>query len=1266
MANNFLEIEVLLGQATQKLNELKESATNAGNTIKGAAQTGGEGMGKMNDVIMSTTRSYDNLTKQTKRLYDEEIRLEKAVAKSRKPEATARYRQQLELVRQQIKLAEAGVKKFGQTGTVAMNRMRIQGTGLLGVFNKLGAVLGISFGLYGAFRIMTNTIKSIAEFELAMKKLESITNASTYQMQRFSSVALEVGRNSIYGAKGVAEMMTQLAKMGFAARTIEDMTQGIVNLATATQEDLGKTTETVANVIRAWGLTGRDTTRVVDAMGKAFVSSALDMERFRQSIKYIAPIARTANFNLEETSALLGVLADRGLYGSLAGTSLRNVLFRMADANGALAKRTGVTVRSFDDFIESLRVLNKEGLNITDVLGLMDRRASSAFDALIKQPEALDQLQRSIRASAGEAQRMADVQMESLTYKTRRMTEAWKALVLEMDEGSSLMSRVLKTVVDAFTREFNRISGSIATTEADMLRQQANTVEQLINTVQRYGDTTEIGRTALESLIRLHPEFFSELRESGDIVRDLSTAWDEYNVNMDRAIRLSEFEQRKKDIEAYSEAAKKSLAELAVAGNDLEEGLVRIDRNKMIAFRTESIQGYEKEMKNLNLEMEKFIEANFSIAERIEMADVSDVVKGWEESVVSAANAFNREGVSASESWATAMNNVYDELQLQIDSYQEGSYEALKLSKVYLELQERLRELGVLWKESTSENATLLKLQQRQAELQARLSLEGVELEKRLADIKADYGRRIAEIQISDSEELKQTLVNINEERRLDFLNIANKEIQDNLKKTQEIFKQEQELIRLKESLRVAEIENRFFGTNREEQLLNLRYANEKKRINDEYETAVYAARERAKTSRELAEKLNDDLERLSNERNVKLQIANQKFANDERAIYEQNLETFIEFENIKAELAKTRGETELEIARLKFFAEKRSQKEITDFEEQQRQERLRLEVAFTQEMIELARTRMAETQDVDEIERLNAEIERLTLTLEKLGVELDNPAFDMQRMSQNLRMAINTITRPLNDLANAWASTTDKIVSEIERQLTTAQNALQTELKLAEQGYANNVSLKQKEIADLEKMRAKAIREQEQAAKTQLHIDSLTQASNLITAATQIFKEGSKFGLAGVLLSIGAVATIFSQMQKYKLQAREFSVKKYERGGYQVLGGERHSRGGTSLGVLGEAEKGEGVGILSRRATGKYGGMFKEFVEAANRNKLDKSLLPQFGNINVSASVNMDDSKELITIRKALTKRGGQTVEYGNGYRIVRRGGVTERYWEN
>lgn len=396
--------------------------------------------------------SYKNLSSEisnTRKQLIEELSVLEKMRKSRRT-STADVNEQVKAVnklqreiKEQVSALNQYNKTLGVTSVAAKNTTSAVGS-LTKTFNSLGAVLGISFGAYGAFRGLVGMIKTISEFDLAQKKLQSILAETSAGMEVISQSAIDVGKNSIFGAKGVSELQIELAKMGFTKNEIIAMQGAIVNLATATQEELAPSAEIVANVLRAFDLTAGEATMVVDIMGKAFNDSALDLSNFREAIKYVAPIAKQANFTFAETTSLLEQLSNAGIKGSLAGTGLTNIISRLGNENSKFAKTLGRTVDGFDDFIAGLIELKGRGIDITGVFELVDRRAAAVFSILLDGTETVKEFKEKLQDASGVMEEQAAVQLDSIAYRAKLAGESWKAFILEIDSGNGVISEAVK------------------------------------------------------------------------------------------------------------------------------------------------------------------------------------------------------------------------------------------------------------------------------------------------------------------------------------------------------------------------------------------------------------------------------------------------------------------------------------------------------------------------------------------------------------------------------------------------------------------------------------------------------------------------------------------------------------------------------------------------------------------------------------------------------------------------------------------------------
>lgn len=187
-----------------------------------------------------------------------------------------------------------------------------------------------------------------------------------------------------------------------------------------------------------------------------------------------------------------------------------------------------------------------------------------------------------------------------------------------------------------------------------------------------------------------------------------------------------------------------------------------------------------------------------------------------------------------------------------------------------------------------------------------------------------------------------------------------------------------------------------------------------------------------------------------------------------------------------------------------------------------------------------------------------------------------------------------------INNIAAARVEAANKAVEAADREVDAREQALETELRLAELGFASNVSLRQQELEEARKAQDQALADQRKAAKAQLVIETVTQSINLITSSTNIIKGFSAIPIIGLPLGIAAVAAMFVAFAKAKADAFKAASAgaQFEQGGGGYVGkdgvivGKRHRSGGVPLEVEGGeffATDGSRFGVVNRRMTDKH-----------------------------------------------------------------------------
>ena len=219
--------------------------------------------------------------------------------------------------------AQAGLVGLGRAGAA-------QAVGL-------GALAG---GILVAANVAVSSVTAFASFEQELNTFQVVAGATADEMERVSETATELGRDislPSVSAADAATAMTELARAGLSVRDSLDAARGVLSLATAAQIDNATAARIAASALNAFQLPGEQAAEVADLLAKGANSAQGSIGEFAQALAQAAAVANLAGLNLADTTNLLTQLAQAGLLGSDAGTSLRTALVRLINPTAEIA-----------------------------------------------------------------------------------------------------------------------------------------------------------------------------------------------------------------------------------------------------------------------------------------------------------------------------------------------------------------------------------------------------------------------------------------------------------------------------------------------------------------------------------------------------------------------------------------------------------------------------------------------------------------------------------------------------------------------------------------------------------------------------------------------------------------------------------------------------------------------------------------------------------------------------------------------------------------
>lgn len=307
------------------------------------------------------------------------------------------------------------LKAFSTSSQNLARQLRSSGKKMQSIGRSMSMSLSAPLAIMGGL-----AVKTFADFEQSMAKVQAISGAVGKDFQNLTDLAKQLGISTRFSATQVSDLMLNYSKLGFSASEIEKITGATLNLALATGEDLAQSATIAGGTLRAFGLEADQMQRVTDVMAKSFSSSALDLEKFQNSMNKVAPIANAMGGSLEHTTAQLSVLVNNSHEASTAGTMLRGMMLT-------------ATKEGFN-FDEALNKIANSAKKDAEALKFFDKRAVGVAITLAENIDLTNQLTKSYEESGGSAQAMAAIMDQTLEGSMMRLKSASEGLAIEFGE----------------------------------------------------------------------------------------------------------------------------------------------------------------------------------------------------------------------------------------------------------------------------------------------------------------------------------------------------------------------------------------------------------------------------------------------------------------------------------------------------------------------------------------------------------------------------------------------------------------------------------------------------------------------------------------------------------------------------------------------------------------------------------------------------------------------------------------------------------------
>lgn len=306
---------------------------------------------------------------------------------------------------------------------------------------QVGAVLGLSTSV-------SDVITTFKDFEAQMSQVSAISGATGAEFDKLKAKAKELGESTKFTATEVAQGFNY---MGMAGWNSDQMTAGIeaiLDLAAASGEDLGTTSDIVTDALTAFNMSADDATRFADVLAVASSNANTNVAMMGETFKYVGAASGALGYSIEDVALGIGLMANAGIKSSQAGTELNSIFTRLStNTSGArdAIEQLGISfydqngnARDFGKVLEELRTQTK-GMNNEQKVNLANtiagQRAQAGLLAMLNATEAdYAKVTEAIKNADGAAHEMSETMQDNLQGAITKLQSAWEGLKLKLGE----------------------------------------------------------------------------------------------------------------------------------------------------------------------------------------------------------------------------------------------------------------------------------------------------------------------------------------------------------------------------------------------------------------------------------------------------------------------------------------------------------------------------------------------------------------------------------------------------------------------------------------------------------------------------------------------------------------------------------------------------------------------------------------------------------------------------------------------------------------
>lgn len=321
-------------------------------------------------------------------------------------------------------------------------------------WNQFSSTFARAISLVGVTMLGRQMVQVGKDFQDSMSRVQAVSNATREEFEYMEAAARKMGETTRYTATEAAEALEKLVRNGMKAKEAADALGSVLKFAQANAISLAEAADIIKITLNQFGLAANNAGKVSDILSTVAANTATNVLELHEALINAAPAAKTLGFNIEETTAALGALAQRGVKAAAAGTALRIPLQKIIDPLIVKKLReAGVeideTYMKANGLYATLQKFSDKNLSLEQLTHIFSQKGAVQMQQMINSVEdmryVMAQIQMASQEEIGTTERMFEQGVGTMRRELDTLKSKWEStLIATFNKSEGVLVRVIR------------------------------------------------------------------------------------------------------------------------------------------------------------------------------------------------------------------------------------------------------------------------------------------------------------------------------------------------------------------------------------------------------------------------------------------------------------------------------------------------------------------------------------------------------------------------------------------------------------------------------------------------------------------------------------------------------------------------------------------------------------------------------------------------------------------------------------------------------